>query len=123
MFYHHTLTYIKDKSPLMVVNAIWQHFPVWLTIRLLGAFYKTGITENTNIIFLNGGTINAYANSRFLIIFKETFFDWWYLRPPLSSTSQHSRKTVNDIVSSLDIIPTLLDYADILPQRYLDGFR
>lgn len=93
--------------------------------RLLDVLEKKKMQDNTIIVFIsdNGGTINTYANNGPLRSFKKTLFEGGIKVPMIISFPGHIKRssTLNSTVSSLDIMPTLLDYAGIKIPDNLDG--
>ena len=93
--------------------------------RLLDTLEKKNMMKNTIIIFIsdNGGTINTYASNGPLRSFKKTLFDGGIRVPMIVSYPGHIKKNTifRSAVSALDIMPTLLDYANIDSPTNLDG--
>ena len=93
--------------------------------RLLDVLEEEGLLNNTIIVFIsdNGGAINTYANNGPLRSFKKTLFEGGIKVPLIISYPKHikARSTFNKMVSSLDVMPTLLDYANIAIPENLDG--
>lgn len=93
--------------------------------RLLDAMESKGLIENTMIVFIsdNGGTINTYSNNGPLRSFKKTLFEGGIRVPLLISYPGHIKpsSTFNSMVSALDIMPTILNYAGISIPEKVDG--
>lgn len=81
--------------------------------------------QNSIIIFTsdNGGTINTYSNNGPLRSFKKTLFDGGIRVPMIISYPGHIKQntTFNYMVSALDIMPTILEYAGVQIPTNLDG--
>ena len=93
--------------------------------RLMKVLDEKDMLQNSIIIFTsdNGGTINTYSNNGPLRSFKKTLFDGGIRVPMIISYPGHIKQntTFNYMVSALDIMPTILEYAGIQIPTNLDG--
>jgi len=93
--------------------------------RILKTLEETGQRENTMVVFLsdNGGTINTYANNTPLRGFKYMFGEGGVRIPMLVSWPAQlpSGQTRNELVSAMDVMPTILELANLARPANLDG--
>ena len=93
--------------------------------RILDALETTGELENTIIVFLsdNGGTINTYARNAPLNGFKYMFGEGGIRIPLIISFPRkiNKKQTVSQIVSGLDILPTIMDVVGGKIPKNIDG--
>ena len=93
--------------------------------KILDALESSGELENTLIIFLsdNGGTINTYAQNNPLNGFKYMFGEGGIRIPMIISYPKkiHQKNTVTQIVSGLDILPTIMDIVGGQTPENIDG--
>lgn len=93
--------------------------------KIIDALEKAGELDNTMIVFLsdNGGTINTYAQNNPLNGYKYMFGEGG-LRIPMiiSYPPQIAKKsTTNQMISAMDIVPTILEAAGAQRPENLDG--
>ena len=93
--------------------------------RILDRLSAHGLTENTIVIFVgaNGGSTPIYANNGPLRGSKYTLYEGGIRVPLLISWPNQLQKptTLNNIVSGLDILPTLCSLVGADPPKVLDG--
>ena len=94
--------------------------------RLLTALDDVGIREDTLVIFVsdNGGTINTYSNNTPLRGYKYMYGEGGIRVPFLVSmpgTFPEGLHEKNALVSTMDILPTILDLAGTTIPSDLDG--
>lgn len=93
--------------------------------KILDALESSGEIENTIIIFLsdNGGTINTYARNEPLNGYKYMFGEGGIRIPMIISYPSKitQRQTVHQLVSGMDILPTILEVVSENIPENLDG--
>jgi arylsulfatase B len=93
--------------------------------RLLKTLEQTGQMDNTVLVFLsdNGGTINTYANNGKLAGYKYMFGEGGLRIPLLVSYPKRLPVGIHrdDLVSAMDVFPTLMELAGGAPPEGLDG--
>lgn len=93
--------------------------------RILDALESSGELENTIIVFLsdNGGTINTYAQNNPLNGFKYMFGEGGIRIPMIISYPKkiHQRNNVEQTVSGLDILPTIMEVVGGRVPENIDG--
>jgi len=94
-------------------------------VRILETLEATGQREDTIVVFLsdNGGTINTYANNTPLRGFKYMFGEGGVRIPLLVSWPGQlpSGQRRNELVSAMDVMPTMLELANLARPDNLDG--
>lgn len=93
--------------------------------RILRSLEESGQRDNTAIFFVsdNGGTINTYANNTPLSGYKYMFGEGGIRIPMIVSYPEAVSSGVNEssIVSTMDLFPTIMDWAGIAIPENLDG--
>lgn len=93
--------------------------------KVLDALDESGQRENTIIVFLsdNGGTINTYARNMPLNGYKYMFAEGGIRIPMLISFPQKMKeqKTVTQLVSAMDVLPTVLSAVGVDVPANIDG--
>ncbi len=93
--------------------------------KIMNTLESSGQLENTLIIFLsdNGGTINTYAQNHPLNGYKYMFGEGGIRIPMIVSLPKriHEKKTVDQIASGMDILPTVLEAVGGKIPENLDG--
>jgi arylsulfatase A-like enzyme len=93
--------------------------------RILAALQSSGKIDNTLIVFIsdNGGTINTYANNQPLNGYKYMFGEGGIRVPLLICWPDHfpENNTQNELVSAMDIFPTLAEITGQPLRENLDG--
>lgn len=93
--------------------------------RILATLESHGLRENTLIIFLsdNGGTINTYSNNQPLNGYKYMFGEGGIRIPMIFSQPGRlpEGKSLNQMVSAMDVFPTILELIGGKIPPNLDG--
>ena len=93
--------------------------------RILDALETSGKLENTIIVFLsdNGGTINTYAQNKPLNGYKYMFGEGGIRIPMIISYPKkiYQKNTVSQIVSGMDILPTIMEIVGGQTPEDIDG--
>jgi len=94
-------------------------------VRILKSLDETGQRDNTLVVFLsdNGGTINTYSNNTPLRGFKYMFGEGGVRIPMIASWPSQlpAGQTRDDLVSAMDVMPTVLELANLARPDNLDG--
>jgi len=93
--------------------------------KLLDKLERQGLAENTLVIYIgdNGGSTPIYANNGPLRGSKYTLYEGG-IRVPLiiyGAAKYQQGKVVNDVVSAMDLYPTILTAAGLTIPTHLDG--
>ena len=93
--------------------------------KILDVLEETGELDNTLIIFVsdNGGTINTYSQNDPLNGYKYMFGEGGIRIPMIISFPDkiNTKNTLHHTVSLMDILPTLLETADVNVPENIDG--
>ena len=93
--------------------------------KILDALEDLDVRNNTMVVFLsdNGGTINTYANNRPLNGYKYMFAEGGIRIPMIISYPQRvdGSQNFSDMVSAMDVLPTILDAVGGEIPKNLDG--
>ena len=95
--------------------------------KILDELKRLKLEENTLIIFIgdNGGSTPIYANNGPLRGSKYTLYEGGVRVPLIIAWPKQWQKgkTISNVISSMDIFPTLCDRLDITPPSHLDGMN